>query len=244
MHFKRHQPLVISALIAATLCAPAVATSSPLCSASEDELVARFFASASSLPRVRDATVPPLVRWSQREDLIGIFLDRSARPPEDPIARNLAIHNAIGRLGLGKAFRLGLTFDSPAVDIQLIFVRRATSDLVFKKLPPGAFVSPETDRCRVYVEVADSDLPIRSISRSHIVADQDVAVADLPVCIANALLHSIGLARWNFERDPFSPARWYPEAHIFVDVLYALPKRPDLALLRKQLAETKSLTCG
>jgi hypothetical protein len=213
---------------------------SPVCSLSADELTSRFLASAGTAPW--PPGLPYMARWGKQELSIGVFQDRSARQPADSIQRNLAIFNAVGRLGL--LFHFGVTFNSPSADIELIFVNKSTKQVVFHSLPIGSLISPDVSQCRVYAEVVDSDVPIRLITKSHILADDDTNVSDLPICIADALIQAIGLTRWpSSSSDDQSATDKYFEFGIFISALYAMPNIPDFPIVKKAVTDAKSLIC-
>jgi hypothetical protein len=183
-----------------------------------------------------------MARWKQREASIGVFQDKSARLPASALNRNLAILNGIGQLGFGQLFRLGMSYKDPAVDIELVFVSRQMREEVFRRLPVGLPMSAETDRCRVYIETDGSDAPIQTISRSHILVDDEVDIADLPTCVADALIRATGLIGWPVRDEYRSLVEKYTEARLFVDSLYTLPEAPTLGVVRRHLIEMRSMT--
>jgi hypothetical protein len=190
-----------------------------------------------------------MARWNPREGHIeagiAVFQDRSARPPLDALQRNLALFNAAGQLGvLGRQFRFGFAFNHPTGDIELTFIDRSTMKSVFRRLPIGSLTSTETDKCRVYVQVAESDAPVRVISKSLIFVDDEVNNSDLPTCVADALVRAIGLIRWPSDLDDRrSPFDRYTEARLFLSVLYGISESPEPPLVRKQLIDARSATC-
>jgi hypothetical protein len=226
-------------LFGALSCAVAIAQVAPICALSEDDLVAGFLQAAETRPWL---PAPNLVRFPKREAVIGVFHDKSARKPADTVARNLAIFHAMGRSGFLTVIRLAVGFSEPTADIELVFINRTASQSKFKNEPVGVLMSPRSDRCRVLLELAESDATVRLISKAHVFVDDDVGVPDLPDCVADALRRAVGLIKWNRELGAVEDRG--ATAQIFVAALYELPAAPNMAILKKVLSDKRSAVCS
>jgi hypothetical protein len=124
----------------------------------------------------------------------------------------------------------------------LVFINRTASQSKFKNEPVGVLMSPRSDRCRVLLELAESDATVRLISKAHVFVDDDVGVPDLPDCVADALRRAVGLIKWNRELGAVEDRG--ATAQIFVAALYELPAAPNMAILKKVLSDKRSAVCS
>lgn len=217
------------------------ASSNSVCGLSDDELASRFFRAVGLNPP-EHAVTRSMVRWNKKELAVGVYQDTSAAKPKDPLNRNLALFKALAALGL--TLHLGVDFDHPSSDIEVIYVSSAMKLTVLQARPIGTIRSERALNCPVYLDLYDGRKNIRSIARAHILVDDDIDVDDLPACFKTGLLNAVGLIGWdadlsaNLEAYPA-----YEQFDFFISVLYDAREDADVESLKRRIAELKSQQC-
>jgi hypothetical protein len=191
---------------------PSFSQTREICTISDDVLVSRFY---SSLGLSANEPIKA-TRWPSQ--IFSVGFDAAS-----PLSRETrtAVFNAFGKLGvLGSQFHFQMDFTGKQTDITLRFMPNSLIRRIFQNMPPDAVVSSSADACKVRIYISPSGSN-ELITKANILVDEDLAVLDLPVCVANALVRSIGLIHWSAEKDQRrSDFDRYSEARIFLTVLY------------------------